>query len=119
MTEQIPFDAGPQRRLWLTVLPLIAFLALAAPFWLRLGDGRSAIEWGVYGVPETFIVGREGRIVFKLVGPVTPGNIDTVLKAEIEKAAKLEMRALFTALTRKVTRFHIEAEERALNNVLR
>ena len=33
--------------------------------------------------------------------------------------AKLEMRALFTALARKVTRFHIEAEERALNNVLR
>ena len=193
MTEQIPFDAGPQRRLWLMVLPLIVFLALAALFWLRLGDGdpsripsalighpapqtslpplqgvlsngaqvpgldpanfkgklsvvnvwaswcvpchdeaplltelakdnrlqliginykdapdnarrflgrhgnrfasigvdgngRAAIEWGVYGVPETFIVGREGRIVYKLVGPVTPGNI--VLKAEIEKALK-------------------------------
>jgi len=39
-------------------------------------------------MPETFIVGREGRIVYKLVGPVTPGNIDTVLKAEIEKALK-------------------------------
>src|SRR5467141_849299 len=52
------------------------------------GNGRAAIEWGVYGVPETFIVGREGRIVYKLVGPVTPGNIDTVLKAEIEKALK-------------------------------
>ena len=195
MTEQIPFDAGPQRRLWLMVLPLIVFLALAALFWLRLGDGdpsripsalighpapqtslpplqgvlsngaqvpgldpanfkgkvsvvnvwaswcvpchdeaplltelakdnrlqliginykdapdnarrflgrhgnpfasigvdgngRAAIEWGVYGVPETFIVGREGRIVYKLVGPVTPANIDTVLKAEIEKALK-------------------------------
>jgi cytochrome P450 len=33
--------------------------------------------------------------------------------------AKLEMHALLTALARKVTRFHIEAEERALNNVLR
>jgi cytochrome P450 len=33
--------------------------------------------------------------------------------------AKLEMRALFTALTRKVTRFHIEAEDRAPNNILR
>jgi cytochrome P450 len=33
--------------------------------------------------------------------------------------AKLEMRALFTALARKVKRFQIEAEERALNNVLR
>ena len=33
--------------------------------------------------------------------------------------AKLEMRALFTALARKVKRFHIEQEERVLNNVLR
>jgi cytochrome c biogenesis protein CcmG, thiol:disulfide interchange protein DsbE len=39
-------------------------------------------------VPETFVVGREGRIVFKLVGPVTPDNIDSVLKAEIDKALK-------------------------------
>jgi cytochrome c biogenesis protein CcmG/thiol:disulfide interchange protein DsbE len=52
------------------------------------GNGRAAIEWGVYGVPETFIVGREGTIVYKLVGPVTPENIETVLKAEIDKALK-------------------------------
>lgn len=51
-------------------------------------NGRAAIEWGVYGVPETFIVGREGTIVYKMVGPVTPGNIDTVLKVEIDKALK-------------------------------
>jgi cytochrome c biogenesis protein CcmG, thiol:disulfide interchange protein DsbE len=49
-------------------------------------NGRAAIEWGVYGVPETFVVGREGTIVYKMVGPVTPDNIDTVLKAEIDKA---------------------------------
>jgi len=52
------------------------------------GTGRAAIEWGVYGVPETFIVGREGKIVYKLVGPITPENIDSVLKAEIDKALK-------------------------------
>jgi cytochrome c biogenesis protein CcmG, thiol:disulfide interchange protein DsbE len=52
------------------------------------GNGRAAIEWGVYGVPETFVVGREGKIVYKLVGPITPDNIDSVLKAEIEKALK-------------------------------
>jgi len=51
-------------------------------------NGRAAIEWGVYGVPETFVVGREGTIVFKLVGPITPDNIDGVLKAEIDKALK-------------------------------
>ena len=51
-------------------------------------NGRAAIEWGVYGVPETFVVGREGTIVYKLVGPITPDNIDSVLKAEIDKALK-------------------------------
>ena len=52
------------------------------------GNGRAAIEWGVYGVPETFIVGREGTIVYKHVGPITPENVDRVLKVEIEKALK-------------------------------
>ena len=50
------------------------------------GNGRAAIEWGVYGVPETFIVGRDGAIAFKLVGPITPDNINGVLKREIDKA---------------------------------
>src|ERR1700756_4771522 len=193
MTEQVTSEASPQRRSWLIVVPLIVFVALAAVFWFRLGDGdpsripsalighpapqtvlpaleglasngvpvpgldpsafkgkvsivnvwaswcvpchdeaplltelgkdprlqviginykdapenarrflgrygnpfgmvgvdgngRAAIEWGVYGVPETFVVGREGTVVFKLVGPITPDNIDSVLKAEIEKA---------------------------------
>jgi len=33
---------------------------------------RVAIDWGVYGVPETFVVDRQGRIVFKQIGPVSP-----------------------------------------------
>jgi cytochrome c biogenesis protein CcmG/thiol:disulfide interchange protein DsbE len=52
------------------------------------GNGRAAIEWGVYGVPETFVVGRDGTIVYKMVGPVTADNINTVLKVEIDKALK-------------------------------
>ncbi|HLX14429.1 MAG TPA: DsbE family thiol:disulfide interchange protein [Bradyrhizobium sp.] len=51
-------------------------------------NGRASIEWGVYGVPETFVVGREGTIVYKLVGPITAENINTVLRAEIDKALK-------------------------------
>lgn len=35
-------------------------------------DGRVAIDWGVYGVPETFVVDRDGRIVYKHIGPITP-----------------------------------------------
>jgi cytochrome c biogenesis protein CcmG/thiol:disulfide interchange protein DsbE len=49
-------------------------------------NGRAGIEWGVYGVPETFVVGRDARIAYKLVGPITADNFDTVLKPEIEKA---------------------------------
>ena len=49
-------------------------------------NGRAAIEWGVYGVPETFIVGRDGKIAYKMVGPVTPENMEQVMKPEIEKA---------------------------------
>ena len=49
-------------------------------------NGRASIEWGVYGVPETFVVGRDGRIAFKLVGPITADNLESTLKPEIEKA---------------------------------
>lgn len=48
--------------------------------------GRAAIEWGVYGVPETYVVGRDRRIAYKLIGPVTPDNLETTLKPQIEKA---------------------------------
>jgi cytochrome c biogenesis protein CcmG/thiol:disulfide interchange protein DsbE len=50
------------------------------------GNGRASMEWGVYGVPETFLVGRDGKIAYKLVGPITEANIQSVLKPEIEKA---------------------------------
>ena len=42
-------------------------------------DGRVAIDWGVYGVPETFVIDREGRITLKVIGPITP----EVLKEEL------------------------------------
>ncbi|HET7383541.1 MAG TPA: DsbE family thiol:disulfide interchange protein, partial [Pseudolabrys sp.] len=48
--------------------------------------GRASIDWGVYGVPETFLVGRDGRIAYKLVGPITADNLARTLKPEIEKA---------------------------------
>ncbi|HZP71436.1 MAG TPA: DsbE family thiol:disulfide interchange protein [Pseudolabrys sp.] len=50
--------------------------------------GRASIDWGVYGVPETFLVGRDGRIAYKLVGPITADNLAHVLIPEIEKALR-------------------------------
>jgi len=49
-------------------------------------NGRAAIEWGVYGVPETFVIGRDVRIAYKLIGPVTPDNLQADLKPAIERA---------------------------------
>jgi cytochrome c biogenesis protein CcmG, thiol:disulfide interchange protein DsbE len=49
-------------------------------------SGRASIEWGVYGVPETYLVGRDGRIAYKLVGPITADNFARTLEPEIEKA---------------------------------
>jgi cytochrome c biogenesis protein CcmG/thiol:disulfide interchange protein DsbE len=50
-------------------------------------SGRTAIDWGVYGVPETFIVSRDGKIAYKLVGPVDANNLAKVLEPELVKAA--------------------------------
>jgi cytochrome c biogenesis protein CcmG/thiol:disulfide interchange protein DsbE len=50
--------------------------------------GRTAIDWGVYGVPETFVVGRDGTILYKHVGPLTNEAIRGPINAAIEKALK-------------------------------
>ncbi|MDQ6830876.1 MAG: redoxin family protein [Gemmatimonadota bacterium] len=42
---------------------------------------RTAIDYGVYGVPETFFIGRDGRVAYKHTGPVT----EAVLVAKIEE----------------------------------
>ena len=53
----------------------------------RDASGRTSIDWGVYGVPETYVIGRDGRIAYKLVGPVTADNLVRTLEPEIAKAA--------------------------------
>jgi cytochrome c biogenesis protein CcmG/thiol:disulfide interchange protein DsbE len=50
--------------------------------------GRTAIDFGVYGVPETFVVKGDGIIAYKFVGPLTPSSIATTLTPEILKAAE-------------------------------
>ena len=43
-------------------------------------DGRVSIDWGVYGVPETFVIDRDGRIAYKQIGPITPQVLrDTIV----------------------------------------
>ena len=46
-------------------------------------DGSASINWGVYGLPETFFVDRNGKIIYKQVGPITQndlGKINKILK---------------------------------------
>lgn len=49
-------------------------------------SGRSAIDWGVYGVPETYVVGPDGTIGYRHVGPLTRDSVSLSLMPEIEKA---------------------------------
>lgn len=49
-------------------------------------DRRVSIDWGVYGVPETFIVDKNGTITFKHVGPLTPQSIEAEVLPALAKA---------------------------------
>lgn len=47
--------------------------------------GRTGIEWGVYGVPETFIVDHNGTIRYKFIGPLAPESYQNVFLPELKK----------------------------------
>ncbi len=49
--------------------------------------GRSALDWGVYGVPETFIVDGLGQIRYKFIGPLNQRAVDTVIMPIVNKIA--------------------------------
>ncbi|SFC57602.1 DsbE family thiol:disulfide interchange protein [Tropicimonas isoalkanivorans] len=49
--------------------------------------GRTAIDWGVYGVPETFVVDGEGTIVARFAGPITPEVLESTIRPAIAEAA--------------------------------
>ncbi len=49
-------------------------------------SGRGGIEWGVYGMPETFLVDGEGRVVYKHVGPITAESLERAVLPAIAKA---------------------------------
>ena len=60
--------------------------ALGDPY-IRTGadqDGQVGIEWGVYGVPETFVIDRNGQIVYKHIGPITQEDLDQTILPLIE-----------------------------------
>lgn len=65
------------------------FLARYGNPFTRLGtdrSGRTSIDWGVYGMPETFIVNGKGDIVYKQVGPISPQILRTKILPAIAAA---------------------------------
>ena len=67
----------------------VAFLTELGNPYQRIGgdtDNRVSIDWGVYGVPETFVVNAAGVITFKHVGPISPQSLEKELIPAIEKA---------------------------------
>ncbi|WP_095589055.1 DsbE family thiol:disulfide interchange protein [Actibacterium ureilyticum] len=50
-------------------------------------EGRMAIEWGVYGVPETFVISGDGTVVLRHAGPITASLLQSVIKPAIAEAA--------------------------------
>ncbi|WP_153010496.1 DsbE family thiol:disulfide interchange protein [Falsirhodobacter sp. alg1] len=61
---------------------------LGNPFSSVVSDttGRTGVNWGLYGVPETFILNGNGQIIARMAGPITPENIETVLRPALAKA---------------------------------
>ncbi len=72
-------------------------LAQADGFLKELGDpytaigrdekGRMALDWGVYGVPETYVIDGEGTIVLRFAGPITQRVIEKTIRPALKKAA--------------------------------
>ena len=48
-------------------------------------SGRVGIDWGVYGVPETYVVGRDGRIAYRHVGPLQPQDLERTVRPLLER----------------------------------
>ncbi|MDE4132042.1 DsbE family thiol:disulfide interchange protein [Phaeobacter sp. QD34_3] len=69
----------------------------AASFLEELGDpytaigrdekGRMAIDWGLYGVPETYVIDGQGKIMLRFAGPLTNAVLEKTLRPAMEKAA--------------------------------
>lgn len=68
----------------------LKFLAdLGNPFAATGADesGRMGIDWGLYGVPETFVIDGEGKVILRFAGPITERVLASDIRPAMEKAA--------------------------------
>lgn len=68
----------------------LGFLAeLGNPFAaLGADEGRMALDWGVYGVPETYVINGEGRIILRFAGPITSAELERTIRPAIARASE-------------------------------
>ncbi len=50
-------------------------------------NGRMALDWGLYGVPETYVVAGDGTVILRFAGPITPQVVENRIRPAIETAA--------------------------------
>lgn len=71
----------------------LAFLAELGDPYTGIGTderGRTALDWGVYGVPETYVIDGEGRVVLRFAGPITERALRDRIRPALEAAGGLE-----------------------------
>ena len=67
----------------------LAFLAELGSPYVTIGadsSGRMGIDWGIYGVPETFVINGEGKVILRLPGPITAENLESTIRPALAKA---------------------------------
>jgi cytochrome c biogenesis protein CcmG/thiol:disulfide interchange protein DsbE len=68
----------------------LAFLAdLGNPFAAMGQDatGRMALNWGLYGVPETFVIAADGTVMLRFAGPITAQELERTIRPALAEAA--------------------------------
>jgi len=67
----------------------MGFLTEMGNPYARMGadSGRMALDWGVYGVPETYVIDGKGMVVLRWAGPITEDVLEKTLRPALAKAA--------------------------------
>ncbi len=67
----------------------LGFLAELGDPYAKIGadSGRMALNWGVYGVPETFVIDGNGKVVLRWAGPITEAVLERTIRPAMAKAA--------------------------------
>ncbi len=63
---------------------------LGDPYTATVADtqGRTGLDWGLYGVPETYVIDGEGRIVLRFAGPITQRELENRIRPALAEAAE-------------------------------